>query len=242
MHPIIPYYPAVGLIVADDGSGKTALLCSIAAAKSLEGKRVLFIFGEGREEKLKAMLLAAGADMAHVTLINCASDEDAPDDLDGIQKHALVAPHLKGVDTILIDVLTNFTSAGIKRRKIAKITRPFNRAAEKDGITTIIAAHPNRTRGRKPAHAIPAGWAGSVDLAWLIEASDDKGHYVLEMVRGRDYPQPWDYYPYWVTDVDGVKLAVIGERNTGKRIAELWGEKESETPSAVRESGAAVAA
>ena len=226
-HPLIPHRPSVVLVVADDGVGKTALLCQVAAAVSGAGKKVLYICGEDNPEKLKAMVRAAAGDLSRVAFVDCVVDH-ADVELRGMLEHAAVAPLVNGVDSIIIETLSSFESEGIKRRAIRGRLKQFH-AMARNGVTTYIAMHPNRARThvRRPAHRVPAGWGGAVEDIWMIEPSDDQGHAVLEMVRGRDYEKPWDRYPYWVSNADGVKLAVIDTegKNTGPTIADLLEEK-----------------
>ena len=93
-------------------------------------------------------------------------------------------------------------------------------------MTTYIAMHPNRYRNvRKAADVVPAGWASNAEAAWQIESSDDQGHAVLEMTRGREYPKPWARYEFWLgQNTDGVRVAVIGEESK-LSIMDLLAEK-----------------
>ena len=208
-HPLIPRSPCIVIVCADEGAGKTSLLAQVAAAKTRAGKKVLYIYGEGSPEKNEELMITAGADMAFMIMVDCIVEH--PDvQLDGMTRHEAIAKLLPGVNSILIDTHSNFTSESVRRHTIRRLLAPFHALARK-GVTTYLAMHPNRYRNvRKAAEVLPAGWAGSAEIVWQIEV-DDQGHGVLEMTRGREYPKPWARYEFWQgASGAGVRLAVIG--------------------------------
>ena len=185
---------------------------------------MVYVYGEGSPEENYKLFAAADNNMANLAMVDCIVDH--PDViLDGMLSHSAVAPHLGGADTVIVDVMTNFASESVRRHTIRKLMAPFHALARK-GVTTFLALHPNRYRNvRRPADRIPAGWAGSAEVAWLIEPSDDQGHAVLEMVRGRYYPKPWPRYEFWLDqNAGGVRVAVIGQESK-LSIADLLAEK-----------------
>ena len=57
-------------------------------------------------------MVAAGANMALMVMVDGV--EDHPDiQLEGMSRHEEVAKHLPGTDTIIIDVVSNFTPEGV---------------------------------------------------------------------------------------------------------------------------------
>jgi KaiC/GvpD/RAD55 family RecA-like ATPase len=224
VHPLIPHSPCIVIVCADEGVGKSSSLAQVAAAKTRAGKKVLYIYGEGSPEKNRQLMIAAGADMSNLVMVDCVVEHSTVQ-LDGMLTHEAIAKHLPGVDTIIVDVASSFVSESVKRYRIRQLLAPFHGLARK-GITTFIAMHPNRGRNvRKPADRVPAGWAGSAEVVWQIEASDDQGHAVVEMTRGREYPKPWKRYEFWLGEnPDGVRIAEIGAESS-LSIMDLLAEK-----------------
>ena len=161
------------------------------------------------KEDIAPLIKAAGGDLQNVTLVDCVV-EHADAELDGLLAHKGIAPHLPGVDCIIVDPLTSFESDSIKRHKIRRRLKQFH-AQTRNGVMVFIATHPNRTRTvRKPLDLVPSGWAGNFEIVWQIEQSDQNGHAVLEMTRGRHYAPPWKRYTYWIApNADGIPVAVI---------------------------------
>jgi hypothetical protein len=209
VHPLIPDRPSIALVVAEIGTGKTSLLCNIVARA---GKRVLYIAGEGHPKTdITPLIKAAGGDLELVRFVDCVV-EHADAELDGLLSHKGVAPHLDWADCIIVDPLTAFESDNIKRHKIRRRLQQFH-ALTRKGVMVFIATHPNRTRRvRRPLDLVPSGWAGNVEIVWQIEQSDQLGHAVLEMTRGRHYAQPWKRYTFWIApNAGGIPVAVIAD-------------------------------
>ena len=117
-HPLIPKDPSIGLLVADDGVGKTSLFSGIAGAFSQAGKKVLYIAGEGDPKKdIEPLIKVAGGDMRHVVIIDCVVDH-VDVQLDGMLEHAAIKPHLEDAACILIENLSSFEFESIKRHRI----------------------------------------------------------------------------------------------------------------------------
>ncbi len=58
------------------------------------------------------------------------------------------------------------------------------------------------------------GLAANAHMVWQIEPTDDQGHFVLQMTKGRTIPQPWPRFEFWHESWDqnaDLPIAVIGE-------------------------------
>jgi hypothetical protein len=224
LHPIAPARPALVFVVAEDGAGKTALLSGVAADGIKAGKKVLYIYNEGDPKTDVAPLIkVAGGNPDSDLLVLLDSEVEHYVPLEGMLENAAVKPHLPGVDTLIVDALSGCEAETIKRNTIHQRVKQFKKLV-REGVTVYIAVHPNRLRNvRRPSDLVPAGWGAKVQVIWMIEPTDHKGHHVLEMIRSRFDEKPWTRYPFWVSNMDGVKLAVIDvdKKNTGPTIAEL---------------------
>ena len=90
VHPLIPP-PALSSSAPTKAPEKAA--CSRVAAAKSTGKKILYICGEGSHEKKHELMVAAGADMALMVMLDCVVEH--PDvQLDGMLGRAAVAKHL----------------------------------------------------------------------------------------------------------------------------------------------------
>lgn len=174
-----PYIP-VGdytVLMADGGTGKTILCCGIAADLSRgirlpgeiedrEPQTVLIISAEDRGELLKSRLLACGADLDRIYLVDCIQSEglnftDHYDDF-----FCVIAAHAPAL--VVIDPWHAFLGADVDINRVNAVRPVFQKIANLAKMCNcgmILVSHVNKRAQGENANNAATGSADFVNAA-----------------------------------------------------------------------------
>jgi hypothetical protein len=169
------------VIAADPGMGKSTWTCVLAAELSREGKTVLMANAEDPPPRVRARLVAAGADLSRVRPVDGLV---LPDHTDRLREQALET----GADLITIDPYNAYLADGInalRDQQVRHALAPLLSIATETGCGIVIVCHLNRGGDEEaPIYRIPVGVRG---IAGSILMMQVEGHTTRLIHRKSNY-------------------------------------------------------
>jgi putative DNA primase/helicase len=164
----------LSVLAGPAGQGKSLFTVDLAARVSrgeLDGHiygepaTVVLITGEDDpEDTIKPRLLAAGADVERVLLVDCADADGNRSPLtlphDADQLAQTIAEH--AVRLVIVDPIVSFLDDSYdayKNQKVRRALAPLHEAAQRLACAVLLVLHPNKTQTNDPAVRIGESYA-----------------------------------------------------------------------------------
>lgn len=164
----------LSVLAGPAGQGKSLFTADLAARVSrgeLDGHllgqpaAVVLITGEDDpEDTIKPRLLAAGADVDRVLLVDLAGSDGSRSPLtlprDAEQLAQTIAEH--AVRLVIVDPIVSFLDDAYdayKNQKVRRALAPLHAAAQRLGCVVLLVLHPNKTQTNDPAVRIGESYA-----------------------------------------------------------------------------------
>jgi putative DNA primase/helicase len=164
----------LSVLAGPAGQGKSLFTADLAGRVSrgeLDGHllgqpaAVVLITGEDDpQDTIKPRLLAAGADVERVLLVDHAGQDGSrspltlPQDADGLAQ--TIAEH--AVRLVIVDPIVSFLDDGYdayKNQKVRRALAPLHEAAQRLACAVLLVLHPNKTQTNDPAVRIGESYA-----------------------------------------------------------------------------------
>lgn len=244
-----PYLP-IGdytVLMADGGTGKTILCCGIIAALSkgelLPGEvlehlpsNTLFISAEDRGELLKKRLVASGADLDKVYIVDCR-DSEGLNFTEGYEEFAELIRRYEP-KLVIIDPWHAFLGAGVDINRVNAVRPVFQRLAniaKSCNCAMILVSHINKRAQGENANNAATGSTDFINAARSairVVFSDDDGEENIRILvhTKSNYAAAGRSIKYRINDNGGLEWAGLSDI-TRKTLEEAARRKQ--TPSEV---------
>lgn len=177
------------LLAGREGLGKSTIACKIAAERTQEGERVIYLASEDSIDHVVApRLQAAGADMANVLFLNVVTEHsdtgtvEFPADLDAVED--LIVEH--DVRMVVLDAVTSVVSQSVagdgnNDRKIRAVLEPMAAVAARQNIAMLGLCHFGKKESADTGKLMMGSiaWSQVARSVLAVAADEDSGQLVI---------------------------------------------------------------
>jgi hypothetical protein len=177
------------LLAGREGLGKSTIACKIAAERTQQGERVIYLASEDSIDHVVApRLQAAGADMANVLFLNVVTEHsdtgtvEFPADLDAVED--LIVEH--DVRLVVLDAVTSVVSQSVagdgnNDRRIRAVLEPMAAVAARRSIVMLGLCHFGKKESADTGKLMMGSiaWSQVARSVLAVAADEDAGHLVV---------------------------------------------------------------